>query len=105
MSELIQILRSTNDEIDIAAADEIERQGRYIKSLEHYEATNKAEIERLEAEIYRKDKRIEAWKKSSDEHEAAVERLRAVVDAVKFHKHMMPYSVMKALATLEGESK
>jgi uncharacterized protein involved in exopolysaccharide biosynthesis len=38
-------------------------------------------IERLEAEIYRKEKRIEAWKKSSDEHEEEIERLRAERDA------------------------
>jgi hypothetical protein len=33
--------------------------------------------------------------------EAEILRLRAVVDAVKYHKELMPKGVMKALAALE----
>ena len=42
-----------------------------------------AEIEKLQAEIYRKNERIKAWKKSSDEHEAENEKMLAVVEAAR----------------------
>ena len=34
-----------------------------------------------------------------------IERLRAVVDAVKYHKEIMPEGVMKALAALEDSDE
>lgn len=40
------------------------------------------EIERLQATIHRKDERIKAWKKSSDEYEAEIERLRKEADGL-----------------------
>ena len=68
----------------------------------------RAEIKRLEAEIYRKDKRIEAWKQSSDEHEERIERLRAVVDAAKLTVQHIPFcddhGLASAIADLEDKT-
>ena len=85
MSDLIELLRNSNDDIDLAAADEIEclkaENEKLAKAVNHACSTTairekNAKIERLEAEIYRKEKRIEAWKQSSDEHEERIELLR-----------------------------
>lgn len=45
-----------------------------------------ARVEELEAKLYRKDERIKAWKQSSDEHEARVERLRAALKKYGMHR-------------------
>ena len=56
---------------------------------------------KLQAEIERLNKRHDDFLQEFWATNARNAKLQAVVDAVKFHKHIMPYSVMKALATLE----
>ena len=101
-------------------ADEIERLTAEIAELKSYldegreknekqvrmTMDSQAENERLTAELKAKTIEVEDMKSTCEflhETEADNERLEAVVDAVKFHKHMMPAGVLKALATAEQD--
>ena len=66
------------------------------------------EIERMTAELYRKDQRVKAWKKSSDEHEADNERLRAALEFIAAADQIHLWDAIKAadeaLAAVEDKT-
>jgi DNA repair exonuclease SbcCD ATPase subunit len=68
-----------------------------------------ARVGELEAKLYRKDERIKAWKQSSDEHEARVEKLEAALDEIAANKDMTllgcaPHNVYMETSSADEEA-